>query len=140
MDKKDLKEFEETARIKTEELIDKASEKGKDLKDALLGEDGKFNKEDITRIADGVKKAVLGEDGKFDKDDLNRYAENAAAAGKKLLGKASEVGESFKDSSVGKSLLGEDGKFDKEDAARIASDVKEAGEELLEKAKKLFEK
>ena len=51
----------------------KASNAGK----SVLGEDGKFGKDDMERLNEnfknsGIGKSLLGEDGKFDKDDLSR--------------------------------------------------------------------
>ena len=53
----------------------------------LLGEDGKFDKEDLKRLGDEfaetkVGKAIFGEDGKFDKEDVNRIKDNAVEAAK----------------------------------------------------------
>ena len=62
----------------------------------LLGEDGKFDSEDVRRLADKAKeskigKAVLGEDGKFDGEDVERIAEGTKNAVKEAVDKAIEL-------------------------------------------------
>lgn len=62
----------------------------------LLGEDGKFDSEDVKRLADKAKeskigKAVLGEDGRFDKEDIERFAEDAKKTAKEVADKAKEL-------------------------------------------------
>ena len=74
--------------------VDETVEEFKESKTckAILGDDGKFTKEDIDRISQDVKeskagKTVLGEDGKFDKEDIERLSGDAKAAIKNAAGK-----------------------------------------------------
>ena len=78
--------------------VDKAVEQFKESKTGktVLGEDGKFDREDIDRISQEVKdskvgKAVFGEDGKFDKGDVERLTEGAKAAVKDAVDKAKRI-------------------------------------------------
>jgi len=62
------------------------------IKETILGEDGKFDRSDIDRLATEAKesklgKAVLGEDGKFDKEDIDRFADGAKAVAKEAVDK-----------------------------------------------------
>ena len=79
------------AKMQAESLAERA-------KNAVLGDDGKFDKEDVSRIAgnvtDGVKDladkaktAVLGEDGKFDKEDVDRIADSVKEQAKDAVDK-----------------------------------------------------
>lgn len=81
--------------------VDKAVEQFKVSEAGItfLGEDGKFDIEDIDRISQEVKdsevgKTVFGEDGKFDKEDVERLVDGAKAAVKdateKIKGMLSE--------------------------------------------------
>ena len=63
---------------------------------AILGEDGKFDKEDIERMAQNAKdsklgKAILGEDGKLDKEDFKRISEDAGEAVKGTVDKVKGI-------------------------------------------------
>lgn len=93
---KKVEEVKDTVAKKAEELNEdfKASEVGK----KVLGEDGKFDKEDVDRIAakaketgKGVVDYVKGEDGKFDKEDITRIADDAVEAGKKVVDKVKDL-------------------------------------------------
>lgn len=62
----------------------------------LLGEDGKFDSEDVKRLADKAKeskvgKAVLGEDGRFDKEDIERIVEDTKKSAKEAVDKAKKL-------------------------------------------------
>lgn len=80
-DTKDLKQQAEEAAEKIKEVSEttlnafKESETGK----KIVGEDGKFGKDDMDKLANAakeeagkIKDAVLGEDGKFDQSDVDR--------------------------------------------------------------------
>lgn len=83
-------------KAKVDEVVEqfKESETGK----TVLGEDGKFDREDIERISQEVKdskvgKAVFGEDGKFDKEDIERLTKEAKAAVEDVVDKAKKIFE-----------------------------------------------
>ena len=84
-------------------------------------------------IVASVKNTLLGEDGKFDKDDVDRLA----ASAKETAGKAVEA---FKNSGAGKAVLGEDGKFDKDDVDRLAASAKDAADNVVNTVKNFFKK
>ena len=124
--------------IKAREEVKKKYEKDNiDLKDkaAAAVEKGKEKAEELgDKFKEtSVGEAVLGDDGKLDKEDFKRYGE-AIKEG------AEKAGEKFKESSVGKAILGEDGKFDKEDVERIAKKAEETGKKIVEKIKDIVEK
>ena len=79
---------------KSDVIVQKA--KDSKLGKAVLGEDGKFDKEDVDRLTDQFKetkvgKALLGEDGKFDGEDLQRIGGNLKEAGEKAVEKVKEL-------------------------------------------------
>lgn len=89
-----IKKTADNIRIKADEAANAfmRSELGMEL----LGEDGKFDSEDVRRLADKAKeskigKAVLGEDGKFDSEDVERIAEGTKNAVKEAVDKAIEL-------------------------------------------------
>ena len=100
MEEKDVKETLSEVKEKAEELAGKAAVKAGELNEKfkasetgkkLLGEDGKLDKEDVSRLTEGVKKSVLGEDGKFDGEDVKRIAGNAKEGLGKLASKVKDL-------------------------------------------------
>ncbi len=98
-----MSEFEKKVEEVKDNVTKKATELNEDFKKSevgqkVLGEDGKFDKEDAKRLADAAKekgKGVLdyvkGEDGKFDKEDVTRIADEAVEAGKKVIDKVKDL-------------------------------------------------
>ncbi len=82
------------AKEKAVEAADKFKES--DLGKSILGEDGKFDKDDAQRLAQDLKdskvgKAVLGEDGKFDKEDVDRITADVTEKAKGLIDKVKDA-------------------------------------------------
>ena len=68
------------------EAVNKINESGVIDKVKAAGEDV-LNKVNESGVVEKVKGAVMGEDGKFDKDDLTRLGNQAADAAKDAVGK-----------------------------------------------------
>lgn len=94
----ELKEQAQEAFEKVKEAGTSVAEKFKDSSagKAILGEDGKFDKDDLTRIGNDLKeskvgKAILGEDGKFDKEDATRIVEDIKVGAQETFAKVKDI-------------------------------------------------
>ena len=124
---KDLLQQAEEAVKKVEDAGENVVEKVKEM-DLVESAKGAADK-----AVTSLKSTFLGEDGKFDKEDVDRLAASAKETADKAV-------ESVKNSSVGKAVLGEDGKFDKEDVDRLTASAKDAAENVVNTVKNFFNK
>jgi hypothetical protein len=78
----------EKAKTKAGELGEKvkSSEAGK----AVLGDDGKLDKEDLKKMGKSIKDEILGDDGKLTGEDFTRMADDIVEGGVELFKKAKE--------------------------------------------------
>ncbi|MBR3351350.1 MAG: hypothetical protein IKG35_04470, partial [Erysipelotrichaceae bacterium] len=85
---KDMKEKAEKVAAEMKEKAGKVVEDVKESKagKAVLGDDGKFGKEDADRIGKSIKETILGPDGKLDVSDASRLANDAVEKGVEILG------------------------------------------------------
>lgn len=105
----------------------------------VLGDDGKFSADDVSRIVDLVKEKVANLTGavkakvaeeeqnnerfKEAKEGAENFATNVKEGAENAFGKAKDA------------LLGEDGKLDASDVGRVAGDVAKGAGDAFNKAK-----